>query len=133
MDEEADDDAGPQGVGFELDLADISADLVAPQLLSATAKTAMIESALRRICIAGSDGTAPTIWAPLVSRLITRGLNSDEEEGGDELALDRQESLRRIMFDFVVADLQSRFAFSLPPTFRYSWFHCSEWSSLGFG
>lgn len=110
MDEEAD-DAGPQGVGFELDLADISADLVAPLLLSAIAKTAMIESALRRICIAGSDGTAPTIWAPLVSRLITRGLNSDEEDG-DETAVDRRESLRGIMFDFVVADLQSRSAFS---------------------
>jgi symplekin len=70
----------------------------------------MIQSAMRRIFAAGTDGAAPSIWVPLVARLITRGLKpvKGENEEEDELGDERREGLRRIMFEFVVADLHSR-------------------------
>ena len=95
---------------MELDLADDSAAVVAPQEMSEETKTAMMESAMRRLCAAGMEGASPLIWSPLVVRLITRGLcNTTEGEEENELAEGRREALRQIVFDFVIADLQSRF------------------------
>lgn len=88
-----------------LDLNDGSADLILPSSLSTSTKTLMMESAMRRLCEAGVNGVAPSLWAPLVSRLITRGLPNEEVE---ENELTRKESLRSIVFDFVIGDISSR-------------------------
>lgn len=84
--------------------------------ISNNAKTSMIQSAMRRICAAGTDGASSAIWVPLVVRLITRGLQPEEGEEDDEITSDRRESLRQIMFDFVIADLRSRSVCSLLAT-----------------
>lgn len=68
----------------------------------------MIQSAMRRICAAGTDGASSAVWVPLVARLITRGLQPEDGEQDDEDSSARRESFRQIMFDFVIADLQSR-------------------------
>ena len=103
------DDAGDAQVPFNfsgLD-ADDSLDLVASSTLSESSKTFLIESAVRRIFAAGSDGAAPAVWVPLVSRLITRGLRPESDDE-DSVAGERREALRQVMFDFVVEDMQSR-------------------------
>lgn len=94
---------------FDATLADDSAALIAPEPLSAQAKTVMIQAALRRICTAGAEGTAPGVWVPLVARLVTRGLRADpdaeeEAEAGEK----RREGLRKILYEFVVADIGNR-------------------------
>lgn len=94
-----------QAVDFDFDLAAEHSN--APKEISTGAKTAMIQSALRRICAAGTDGASPAVWVPLVARLITRGLQPEDEDD-DEEARSRRDSLRQIVFDFVIADLQSR-------------------------
>lgn len=78
----------------------------------------MILSSLRRVCAAGADGASAAVWIPLVSRLITRGLEgaqaAQEEAGEDEAARSeaerRGEQLRQELFTFVTGDLQSRCA-----------------------
>lgn len=94
----------------EFDPVADSVDLLTPKAISANTKTSMIQSAIRRICAAGTEGAASSIWVPLVARLITRGLTIESDELADELDADneRGEALRSVMFDFVVADLQSR-------------------------
>lgn len=59
---------------------------------------------MRRLCEAGIDGVAPSLWAPLVSRLITRGLGEAEEN----FEIERKEVLRGIVFEFVIGDIHSR-------------------------
>ncbi|GAA5904392.1 RNA-processing protein PTA1 [Sporobolomyces salmoneus] len=89
-----------------------------PLDLSQTAKHALVYSTLRRICSAGSDGGVnERIWIPLVSRLITRGLESGamlmdgegevSEEEKDERRK-RGEKLREVLFNYVTRDLQAR-------------------------
>lgn len=107
VDDEANDDdqagdVSAQASGFTLELSDDVPTLTTPAALSSSTKTSMMESAIRRICAAGAEGSAPSIWISLVSRLVTRGLGEEEEEGG------RKESLRSIMFNFVIADVHSR-------------------------
>ncbi|ORY92427.1 Symplekin tight junction protein C terminal-domain-containing protein [Leucosporidium creatinivorum] len=104
---EADD---AQAVDFDFDLAAEHSNT--PTELSTGAKTAMIQSAMRRICAAGTDGASPAVWVPLVARLITRGLQPEGEEDDDEEARTRRDSLRQIVFDFIIADLQSRMEFA---------------------
>lgn len=83
----------------------------------------MILSSLRRVCAAGADGASAAVWIPLVSRLITRGLEGaqaaqdeagEDEAGEDEAARSeaerRGEQLRQELFTFVTGDLQSRCA-----------------------
>lgn len=99
-----------------MDVLEDGTDLVAPEEMSEETKTAMMESAMRRLCAAGMEGASPVIWSPLVVRLITRGLCDVPANGEeDELAEGRREALRQIIFDFVIADLQSRSVSSLDP------------------
>lgn len=106
---EAGDPTAP--AAFDLRLADDSAELIAPRPLSAETKSGMIQSALKRICAAGAEGSAPGVWVPLVARLVTRGLRSDPEED-DEAGEERREALRQILFDFVVTDIGHRMEFA---------------------
>ncbi|KAK4701540.1 symplekin, partial [Phenoliferia sp. Uapishka_3] len=78
--------------------------------LSQSAKSFMIESAVRRICSAGMEGAAPAVWVPLVSRLITRGLGEGGGEGDGEEGV--REKLRAVMFEFVVGDIGARLDFA---------------------
>lgn len=111
-DQEQSDDEGDAG-GMEMDVLEDGTDLVAPEEMSEETKTAMMESAMRRLCAAGMEGASPVIWSPLVVRLITRGLCDVPANGEeDELAEGRREALRQIIFDFVIADLQSRMDFA---------------------
>ncbi|GAA5940115.1 RNA-processing protein PTA1 [Sporobolomyces koalae] len=98
---------GSNATDFELEPLD----------LSLTAKHSLIYSTLRRICSAGNDGGVnDQIWLPLVSRLITRGLESgvmlgSGEEESDEARQERRkrgERLREVLFGYVTRDLQSR-------------------------
>lgn len=112
MDEDDDDVVGSTEVAFGGLDADAALDLVAPSALSASATTFLIESAVRRIFAAGSDGAATAVWVPLVSRLITRGLRPESNDESS-VAGERREALRQVMFDFVVEDMQSRCALSV--------------------
>lgn len=107
-----DDAEDQQAVNFDFNLAVEHAQDSTSLELSESAKTSMIQSAMRRICAAGTDGASPAVWVPLVARLVTRGLQSEGEgegEGeGEEVANTRREALRQIIFEFIVADLQSR-------------------------
>lgn len=94
-----------QAVDFDFDLAAEHSNT--PKEISTSAKTAMIQSAMRRICAAGTDGASPAVWVPLVARLITRGLQPDDKDD-DEEGRTRRDSLRQIVFDFIIADLHSR-------------------------
>jgi symplekin len=86
--------------------------------LSSSARHSLIYSTLKRICSAGSDGGVnERIWIPLVSRLITRGLESGvmlggvtEGESEEETAERRKrgERLREVLFSYVTKDLQAR-------------------------
>lgn len=96
---------------FDAHLEDDSADLIAPKPLSAEAKGEMVQLALKRICAAGAEGTAPGVWVPLVARLVTRGLRPDPNED-DEAGGQRREALRQILFDFVVIDIGNRMEFA---------------------
>lgn len=99
--------AGSASADFDLEPLD----------LSSTAKHSLIYSTLKRICSAGSDGGVnERIWIPLVSRLITRGLESgvillgdqNESEQEQEVRRKRGERLREILFSYVTRDLQAR-------------------------
>ncbi|GAA5993793.1 hypothetical protein JCM5350_007671 [Sporobolomyces pararoseus] len=99
--------AGSASADFDLEPLD----------LSSTAKHSLIYSTLKRICSAGSDGGVnERIWIPLVSRLITRGLESgvillgdqNESEQEQEARRKRGERLREILFSYVTRDLQAR-------------------------
>lgn len=91
------------GAGDQLDGA---------QELSSSAKTALVKSALKRICSAGTDGAAPAIWVPLAVRLVTRGLQISPEESEDEdhkrQVDERRDELRKILFEFVSVDIRNR-------------------------
>lgn len=90
---------------FSLDLAEDDEELVAPIHISSKATTAALESAMRRICSASLEGVQLSVWAPLVSRFITRGPEADDSE----VVLARLESLRGIVYDFIIGDIQSRY------------------------
>ncbi|GAA5843863.1 hypothetical protein JCM5353_007394 [Sporobolomyces roseus] len=87
-----------------------------PLDLSSSARHSLIYSTLKRICTAGNDGGVnEQIWIPLVSRLITRGLESGvagandgecEEEKTERRV--RGEKLREVLFGYVTRDLQAR-------------------------
>ncbi|GJN89003.1 hypothetical protein Rhopal_001974-T1 [Rhodotorula paludigena] len=102
-------------VAFE-PVASSDLELSAPFELTLAARETMILSSLRRVCAAGADGASAAVWIPLVSRLITRGLEgaqaAQEEAGEDEAARSeaerRGEQLRQELFTFVTGDLQSR-------------------------
>ncbi|GAA6019541.1 hypothetical protein JCM11491_001331 [Sporobolomyces phaffii] len=88
-----------------------------PVDLSLSARHALIYSTLKRICSAGGDGGVnERIWVPLVSRLITRGLESgamlrSEEEDPDVAQNERRArgtKLREVLFSYVTRDLQGR-------------------------
>lgn len=101
--DESDDEAHELDQEEDLELA------LAPSETSDVTKTAMMESAMRRLCAAGMEGASTVIWTPLVARLITRGMRNDYDMAeDDEIAETRREALRQIVFDFVIADLQSR-------------------------
>lgn len=87
---------------FTFDTVPDSALILEPLEITATARDLMLESTVRRICSTGIEVNAPAMWVPLVIRLITRGLGRGEEEE------DSREKLRGVLFDFVVADHQSR-------------------------
>ncbi|KAK4053378.1 hypothetical protein OIV83_001542 [Microbotryomycetes sp. JL201] len=83
--------------------------------LSDKAKTMLVKNALRRICEAGTEGSAPAIWVPLVVRMATRGLVKETDEGDeasssqDERGMStRREELRQAVFDFIAADVRNR-------------------------
>ncbi|GAA5855379.1 hypothetical protein JCM8547_009056 [Rhodosporidiobolus lusitaniae] len=96
----------PVGAGLD------EGELAAPFEITTAAKEAMIVSSLRRVCAAGLEGANSAVWVPLVSRLITRGLEvlSEEEEPreGGMGRLGRADNLREVLFAFVTGDLQSR-------------------------
>ncbi|KAL8280944.1 hypothetical protein RQP46_006623 [Phenoliferia psychrophenolica] len=114
-DENMDDDEDsslPSAFPFQTSSSSPTSDLlVAPSSLSGSARTFLIESAVRRICAAGTEGAAPAVWVPLVSRLITRGLRPEFGED-DEEASERREILRKVIYEFVVEDMQSRLDFA---------------------
>ncbi|GAA5853597.1 hypothetical protein JCM9279_005069 [Rhodotorula babjevae] len=91
-------------------------DLAAPLELTLDARHAAVLSALRRVCAAGPDGASDKVWVPLVSRLITRGLEVEAEEGGAgeaseaerERARRKGDEMREVVFRFVAGDLQGR-------------------------
>ena len=90
-------------------------DLAAPLELTLDARHAAVLSALKRVCAAGPDGASDKVWVPLVSRLITRGLEVEmgEGEGGvseaeREKAARRGDEMREVVFRFVAGDLQGR-------------------------
>ncbi|KAI5476147.1 hypothetical protein MNV49_000365 [Pseudohyphozyma bogoriensis] len=105
--DEEEEDQSTQAATFDFNLAE-EGSLVAPQELPASAKTSMMEAALRRICAAGSEG-AGTVWAPLGVRLVTRAFG---ETMGDEEEEERREKLRLVMYEFVVEDLKERMEFA---------------------
>ncbi|KAK4048377.1 hypothetical protein OIO90_005847 [Microbotryomycetes sp. JL221] len=89
--------------------------------LSKKTKTLLVKNALKRICEAGTEGSAPAIWVPLVVRLATRGLESQklqvdddiESHQDDEELSNRREELRKVIFDFVTADVRNRLDFAI--------------------
>ncbi|GAA6055098.1 hypothetical protein JCM3770_001798 [Rhodotorula araucariae] len=83
-----------------------AADLAAPLELTVAARHAAVVGALRRVCEAGPDGASEKVWVPLVSRLITRGL--EVAAADDEGAAPRAEEWREVLFRFVTGDLQRR-------------------------
>ncbi|GAA5903829.1 hypothetical protein JCM8208_006591 [Rhodotorula glutinis] len=88
-------------------------DLAAPLELTLDARHAAVLSALKRVCAAGPDGASDKVWVPLVSRLITRGLEveMDEGEGSEaerEKARRRGDEMREVVYRFVAGDLQGR-------------------------
>ncbi|KAM0748127.1 hypothetical protein T439DRAFT_74720 [Meredithblackwellia eburnea MCA 4105] len=116
VEDESDDEPDQSALAFGM-LDTNDSDYVSSTTLSSSAKTYLIESAIKRICTAGTEGAAPAVWVPLVSRLITRGFRPEMDEGegaSDDLRekSERREGLRRIMFDFVVEDMQNRLDFA---------------------
>ncbi|CEQ40286.1 SPOSA6832_01874, partial [Sporobolomyces salmonicolor] len=99
-------------IAFNLSVSSVDEELSAPLELTLPARHAMIFSTLKRICAAGTSGVSSAVWIPLVSRLITRGLESALEEGEgeevDEEAITRGERLRQVLFAYVTADLPPR-------------------------
>ncbi|GAA5942275.1 hypothetical protein JCM10213_004118 [Rhodosporidiobolus nylandii] len=87
-------------------------ELATPFELTVAARNSMIVSSLKRVCAAGPDGANSAVWVPLVSRMITRGLEvleeEEEEAGKSDEVRERAEQLRTVVFDFVTEDLQSR-------------------------
>lgn len=93
---------------FTFDAADqLEAPIEATEITD-SARSLMLESTVRRLCSAGVDPNAPGIWIPLVIRLITRGLKQEEVILLGEGEEDQRESLRQILFNFIVADFQHR-------------------------
>ncbi|GAA5990965.1 hypothetical protein JCM10908_000101 [Rhodotorula pacifica] len=94
-------------VAFDADDHDGAALAVsAPFELTLQARQSLVLSALKRVCAAGADGANAALWAPLLSRLISRGLEDPgtTPEQGDETI----EGLRRQLLTFVTANLQTR-------------------------
>ncbi|GAA5909818.1 hypothetical protein JCM6882_002685 [Rhodosporidiobolus microsporus] len=123
--EEAEEEPVNHAVAFEPISAALpggaDGDLSTPFELTTAARESMILGSLRRICAAGPEGANAAVWVPLVSRLITRGLevvDEDEEDAGEGEAgekkpakgkgKERAEPLREVLFKFITADLQSR-------------------------
>lgn len=96
-------------VAFDSDGQDAAVSLVSvPYELTLQARQALVLSALKRVCAAGADGANAALWAPLLSRLISRGLEDPDApaENRDETS----EDLRRHLFSFITANLQTRCA-----------------------
>lgn len=94
-------------VAFDGDGQEAAVSLVsAPYELTLQARQALVLSALKRVCAAGADGANAALWAPLLSRLISRGLEDPDApaEKRDETC----EDLRRHLFSFITANLQTR-------------------------
>jgi symplekin len=85
-------------------------ELSAPFEITTEARHTMILSSLKRVCTAGPDGASSALWIPLVSRLITRGLEGAEDGEPSEDAVRRGEALREVLFNFIKGDLQTRCA-----------------------
>ncbi|BGP47764.1 hypothetical protein JCM10450v2_003629 [Rhodotorula kratochvilovae] len=105
-DADDDDAADRHAVAFTPAAAGSEGDLAAPLELTLAARHAAVLGALRRVCEAGPDGASEKVWIPLVSRLITRGLEVAAAEGDDAAA--RAEEWREVLFKFVAGDLQGR-------------------------
>lgn len=86
--------------------ADSDASMTAPLELSVNARDAVIMSTLKRVCAAGADGANSAIWAPLLSRLISRGLVHPESTS--EHDRESAEQLRQVLFNFIAGNLQTR-------------------------
>lgn len=93
---------------FTFDAADALEAPIEATEITDSARSLMLESTVRRLCSAGVDANAPSIWIPLVIRLITRGLREEEVVVLVEGEEDQRESLRQILFNFIVADFQHR-------------------------
>ncbi|GAA6041092.1 hypothetical protein JCM8097_004714 [Rhodosporidiobolus ruineniae] len=87
-------------------------ELATPLELTTAARENLILGSVRRICEAGLEGANAAVWVPLLSRLITRGLEvPDQAVEGDEAgkeARERAEKLKEVLFKFVTGDLQGR-------------------------
>lgn len=83
-------------------------ELSAPFEITTEARNTMILSSLKRVCAAGAGGASSALWVPLVSRLITRGLEGSDEGEPTEEAARRGEALREVLFSFIKGDLQTR-------------------------
>lgn len=80
--------------------------MAVPHDLSTNARDAIIMSALKRVCEAGPDGANSAVWAPLLSRLISRGLTPVED--ATERDVESAERLRQVLFTFICGHLESR-------------------------
>lgn len=78
----------------------------APYELTVQARQALVLSTLKRVCAAGADGANAALWAPLLSRLISRGLE-DPDTSADQRR-EASENLRQHLLSFVTANLQAR-------------------------
>ncbi|GAA5964456.1 hypothetical protein JCM8115_006320 [Rhodotorula mucilaginosa] len=106
----AEDDEAPaqvHEVAFDGDGQDAAVSLVsATYELTLQARQALVLSALKRVCAAGADGANAALWAPLLSRLISRGL--EDPDAPAEKRDETSEDLRRHLFSFITANLQTR-------------------------
>ncbi|GAA5879509.1 hypothetical protein JCM3774_002703 [Rhodotorula dairenensis] len=94
-------------VAFDGDGQDGAALMVsAPYEPTVQARQALVVSALKRVCAAGAEGANAALWAPLLSRLISRGLE-DPDVPADQRR-ETSENLRQHLLSFVTANLQAR-------------------------
>ncbi|BGO96476.1 hypothetical protein NBRC10513v2_003408 [Rhodotorula toruloides] len=107
--EETEEEPVDHNVAFEpVGMAGGDLELSAPFEITTEARNTMILSSLKRVCAAGADGASSALWVPLVSRLITRGLEGSDEGEPTEEAVRRGEALREVLFNFIKGDLQTR-------------------------
>ncbi|BGO91177.1 hypothetical protein NBRC10512_005729 [Rhodotorula toruloides] len=107
--EETEEEPIDHNVAFEpVGVAGGDLELSAPFEITTEARNTMILSSLKRVCAAGAGGASSALWVPLVSRLITRGLEGSDEGEPTEEAARRGEALREVLFSFIKGDLQTR-------------------------